>query len=71
MLERLPAILRNLQKGVLVEHLLDFLAQFEGRQLQQPDRLLQLRRQGQVLGDAKLQSGFHGNRSYILKFSPR
>ncbi len=43
----------QLQEGVLVEHLLDFLRQLERGQLQQPDRLLQLRRQRQMLGDTK------------------
>ena len=37
------------QKRVVVEHLLDFLTEFQGGELQQPDRLLQLRRQGQML----------------------
>ena len=43
----------QLQEGVLVEHLLDFLRQLERGQLQQPDRLLQLRRQRKMLGDTK------------------
>jgi len=37
------------QERVVIEHLLDFLAQLQGGELQQPDRLLQLRRQGQML----------------------
>jgi hypothetical protein len=49
----------QLQKGVVVEHLLDFLAQFERRQLQQPDRLLQLRRERQMLRDAQRQPLLH------------
>jgi hypothetical protein len=42
----------GLEKGVLLEHLLDFLLQLQRRQLQQADRLLQLRRQRQVLRQA-------------------
>lgn len=49
-----------LQERVVVEHLLDFALQLQRRQLQQADRLLQLRREGQVLRDAKGQPGFHG-----------
>ena len=48
------------EKRVLVEHLLDLLAQFEGGELEQTDRLLQLRREGQVLRDAKGESLLHG-----------
>lgn len=39
----------QLQKRVVVEHLLDFLGQLQGGQLQQPDGLLQLRRERQML----------------------
>ena len=49
-LEHRGVVFLGLEEGVLLEHLLDFLVQFERRQLQQPDRLLQLRRQRQVLG---------------------
>ncbi|MCY1304596.1 hypothetical protein D9M68_804570 [compost metagenome] len=42
------------EQGVFRERLFDFLLQFQRRQLQQPDRLLQLRRQCQVLGEAEL-----------------
>ena len=38
-----------LQQRIILEQALDFLVEFERRQLQQPDRLLQLRRQCQVL----------------------
>ena len=41
------------KKRVLVEHLLDFLCHFQRGQLQQPDGLLQLRRERQVLRDAQ------------------
>src|SRR6185312_7186942 len=53
-------LLGDFQKRVLVQHLLDFLAQFQRRELQQPDRLLQLRRQRQMLRDAKRQALLHG-----------
>ena len=42
-----------LQKRVVVQHLPHFLAQFQRGQLQQPDGLLQLRRERQVLGNPK------------------
>jgi hypothetical protein len=41
------------QKRVVVEHLVDLLAQLHGGELEQADRLLQLGRERQVLGDAK------------------
>ena len=50
------------QKRVVVEHLLDFLAQLQCGELQQADGLLQLRRQSQMLGDAKRQALLHFNR---------
>ena len=49
----------DFEEGVLFEHLLDFLVQLERRQLQQADRLLQLRRQRQMLRQANLQGRFH------------
>ncbi len=49
------------EEGVQLEHLLDFLLQLQCRQLQQPDRLLQLRRQRQMLRQADLQGRLHGN----------
>ena len=49
----------GLEEGVLLHHLLDLLVQFQGRELQQPDRLLQLRRQREMLRQADLQRGFH------------
>ena len=48
-----------LQKGVVVQHLVDFLRQLQRGQLQQADRLLQLGRERQVLGHAKRQTGLH------------
>jgi hypothetical protein len=56
----------GLEEGVGLEHLLDFLLQLDGRQLQQPDRLLQLRRQRQMLRQAQVQRLLHS-----LKPSPR
>jgi hypothetical protein len=41
------------EKRVLVKHLLNLLAQLQGRQLQQTDRLLQLGRERQMLRYAK------------------
>ena len=41
------------EKRVLVEHLLNLLAQLQGRQLQQSDGLLQLGRERQMLRDAE------------------
>ena len=52
-------LIRELQKRVLVQHLLDFLAQLQRRELQQTNRLLQLRRQRQMLRNAKRQPLFH------------
>ena len=43
----------ELKEGVVVEHLLDLLAQLECGQLQQADRLLQLWREGQMLRHAQ------------------
>src|SRR5262245_41079921 len=61
------------EERVLVEHLLDFLLQLERRQLQQADRLLQLRRQRQMLREADLKRWFHdkGPALYMRKCSPR
>ena len=47
------SLFRQLQKRVLVQHLLDFLAQLQRRELQQTNRLLQLRRQRQMLRNPK------------------
>ena len=54
-LEGLPALFLDFEEGVLLEHLLDFLVQLQRGELQQPDRLLQLRRERQVLRKADLQ----------------
>ena len=48
-----PARPRRAPGRVLLEHLLDLLVQLERGQLQQADRLLQLRRQRQVLREAE------------------
>ena len=40
------------EKRIVLQHLLDLLREFERGQLQQSDRLLQLRRERQVLRDA-------------------
>ena len=61
-------VLVEVQEGVLVEHLPDLLVQLQRGELQQPDRLLQLRRQRQVLRDPDLQRGLH---AHIRKCSPR
>ena len=49
-----------LQERVLIEHLLYFLAHLQRRELQQPDRLLKLRRERQVLRNTQRETGFHG-----------
>ena len=41
------------KERIFVEHLLDLLGQFKGGELQQPNLLLQLRRESQVLRDAQ------------------
>ncbi|MCY1526033.1 hypothetical protein D9M68_610360 [compost metagenome] len=50
-----------LQKRVLVEHLLDLLRHLQRGKLQQTDRLLQLGRERQMLGDAQRQALFHAS----------
>jgi hypothetical protein len=45
----------GVEEGVLLEHLADFLVQFQRGQLQQADRLLQLGRERQVLREPDLQ----------------
>ena len=42
----------DFQKRIGLEHLLDFLRQLQGGELQKADRLLQLRRERQMLRDA-------------------
>jgi len=51
---RLIGVIDAVQQRVQCEDLLDLLVQFQRRELQQPDRLLQLRRQSQVLALADL-----------------
>eukprot|EP01136_Pigoraptor_vietnamica_P012868 Opistho-1_new@53237 len=65
--ERGRRVFLHFEEGVLLQHLLDFLVKLERGQLQQPDRLLQLRRQRQMLRKTDLQGRLH----YILKCSPR
>ena len=48
-------IVEPFEQGIVRQQLLEFLVQFQGRQLQQAYRLLQLRRQCQVLRGAQLQ----------------
>jgi hypothetical protein len=45
-------VLGQLKKRVFVEHLLHFLTQFQGGELQQADGLLQLGRERQMLRNA-------------------
>src|SRR4029077_8045135 len=58
---RMPGqrIVVALEQRVVHQGLLELLVQLKRRQLQQPDRLLQLGRQGQVLRKAKLDRSFH------------
>src|SRR5207249_3008938 len=53
-------IIFTLEQRVVRECLIDLLIQFERGQLQQPDRLLQLRRQRQMLRKSELKAWFHG-----------
>ena len=53
-------LVRHLQHGVAVQSQLDFLLEIHGRQLQQPNSLLQLRCHRQLLAQFKLQRLFHG-----------
>src|SRR6185436_7425881 len=71
-----------LEERVLLEHPLDLGIELEGRQLEQPDRLLKLRRQREVLRELELERGLHRyasrerptfatGRCYKRKCSPR
>jgi hypothetical protein len=66
-----------LEDRVLHQQALDLLVQLDRGQLQQADRLLQLRRQRQVLREPELQGGLHGKSrprtgcGYMRKCSPR
>jgi hypothetical protein len=51
----------GLEEGIGAHHVLDFLLEFERRQLQQLDRALQEGGHGQVLTGTKLQGRGHGN----------
>src|SRR5690606_25857425 len=57
--DRALGVVIAFQQGVLGEDLLDLAIEFDGGELQQPDRLLQLRRQRQVLALTHLQRGLH------------
>ena len=48
-----------LEQRVLLQEALDLLVELDRRQLQQPDRLLQLRRQREVLGEPELEGVLH------------
>ncbi len=52
------ALLHRLQHDVGLEELADMRLQLEGGQLQEPDRLLQLRGHRQLLTQLELQGGF-------------
>src|SRR5207302_7418656 len=66
------------ERRVVHQQAVDLLIQFDRRELQQPDRLLQLRRQREVLRKSELQGRFHQGlqcaapnvTSYMRKFSP-
>jgi hypothetical protein len=51
---RLVLALLALEQGILLQHAVDLGVELEGRQLQQPDRLLQLRRKREVLSKLEL-----------------
>jgi len=55
----LRGVVLGFKEGIGVERLADFRLQVERRQLQQPDGLLQLRRQGEVLRDAEFETCLH------------
>ena len=57
----------DFQKRVVIQHLLDFLAQLQRGELQQADRLLELGRQSQMLRDSQRQTLLH----HMRKCSPR
>ena len=61
------AVVLTLKERVVVEHLLDLAGQFQCRQLQQANGLLQLRREREMLRNPQRQAGFHQSR----KCSPR
>ena len=65
---------QEIERRVLHQDALDLLVELDRGQLQQSDRLLQLRRERQVLREAELKRGLHqGGRGprYMRKFSPR
>ena len=54
-------VIQSLKQGIVSQYLFQLLMQFQCRQLQQSNRLLQLRRQGKMLRDAKLKCLFHAD----------
>ncbi len=57
-----PVAFFALEDRILRERLFDLLVELHRRELQQADRLLQLRRERQVLREPELQCGFHLSR---------
>ena len=70
-LERRAFVAVGFEEGVALQHLLDFLVEFERGELQQADGLLELGCQREVLRQPELQCGLHVRKPYILKCSPR
>jgi hypothetical protein len=52
-------VILALERRVLHQQALDLLVELDRRELQQLDRLLQLRRQRQVLGESELKRRLH------------
>ena len=72
----LGRFLAEVEQGIGFEREIELDLQLQPRKLQQPDRLLQLRRQGQRLAQTELESGFHARSvpspvSAILAPKPR
>ena len=51
------------QQRIFLQHPLDFGVELDGRELEQPDRLLQLRRQREVLRELELEGLLHALRA--------
>jgi hypothetical protein len=60
-------LLLGLEERIRLEHLLHLLVQLERRELQETDRLLQLRRQRQVLREPDLEGCLHAGRRAVPK----
>jgi hypothetical protein len=56
---RLVVAVDLFQQRVFLQQAVDLGVELERRELQQPDRLLQLRRQREVLGELELEGLFH------------